>query len=117
MLLTSFYFRDQDIIDEFVVFITPTPLQLEIFRKILNPEKMADMIEQSSTAESLALIGVLTKISNSPILLKATAESTKEKDKSMFHKRNFTEAASLVPENAKVDDMNLSGMKYLFDFL
>ncbi|KAJ3574655.1 hypothetical protein NP233_g1623 [Leucocoprinus birnbaumii] len=93
---------------EYVVFITPTTLQLEIFRRILNPDRMDDLIEQSTTAESLALIGVLTKISNSPILLRATAESAKEKEKSMFHKRNFTEAARLVPENAQIDDMNLS---------
>lgn len=100
--------------DEYVVFITPTPLQLEIFRRILNPDKMDDLIEQSTTAESLALIGVLTKISNSPILLRATAESAKDKEKSMFHKRSFTEAANLVPEAAQIDDMNLSGMSSSF---
>ncbi|KXN90194.1 DNA repair and recombination protein RAD54B [Leucoagaricus sp. SymC.cos] len=94
---------------EYVVFIAPTPLQLEIFRRILNPDKMDDLIDNSTTAESLALIGVLTKISNSPILLKATAESAKEKEKSMFQKRNFTEAAKLIPGDARVDDMNLSG--------
>jgi DNA repair and recombination protein RAD54B len=98
------------VLDEYVVFITPTPLQLEIFRRILNPDKMEDLIEQSTTAESLALIGVLTKISNSPILLRATAESARDKEKSMFHKRNFTEAANLVPQNAQIDDMSLSGM-------
>ncbi|KAF9451278.1 RAD54B protein [Macrolepiota fuliginosa MF-IS2] len=94
---------------EYVVFITPTPLQLEIFRKILNPDKMDDLIEQSTTAESLAMIGVLTKISNSPILLRATAENAKGKPSSMFHKRNFTDATSLVPENAHIEDMKLSG--------
>jgi DNA repair and recombination protein RAD54B len=96
--------------DEYVIFVTPTSLQLEIFRRILNPDKMDDLIEQSTTAESLALIGVLTKISNSPILLKATAESAKEKEKSMFHKRNFIEVAKLVPADAQINDMTLSGM-------
>lgn len=70
---------------------------------------MDALIEQSTTAESLALIGVLTKISNSPILLRATAENAKEKESSMFHKRNFTDAAKLVPPDAQIDDMYLSG--------
>jgi len=102
--------QSSSVADEYVVFITPTQLQLEIFHKILNPDRVDDLIEQSSTAESLALIGILTKISNSPILLKATAESVKEKERSMFHKRNFTEAANLVPKEAQIDDMSLSGM-------
>lgn len=102
------------VIDEYIIFITPTPLQLEIFHKILSPDRVDDLIEQSTTAESLALIGILTKISNSPILLRATAESAKEKERSMFHKRNFTEAANLVPEKAQIDDMSLSGMLVSF---
>jgi len=106
--------QSRSVIDEYVVFITPTSLQLEIFHKILSPDRVDDLIEQSSTAESLALIGILTKISNSPILLKATAESVKEKERSMFHKRNFTEAANLVPKDAQIDDMNLSGMFIYF---
>jgi len=102
--------QSSSVIDEYVVFVTPTPLQLEIFHKILNPDGVDDLIEQNTTAESLALIGILTKISNSPILLKATAESVEKKERSMFHKRNFTEAANLVPKEAQIDDMNLSGM-------
>lgn len=98
-------------IDEYVVFVAPTPLQLEIFRRILNPDEMDDLIEQSTTAESLALIGILTKVSNSPILLRATAESAKGKENNgIFHKRNFTSAANLVPKNAEIEDMSLSGM-------
>ena len=109
-----FLSQSSSVIDEYVVFITPTLLQLEIFRKILNPDRVDDLIDQSTTAESLALIGILTKISNSPILLKATAESVKGKERSMFHKRNFTEAANLVPKEAQIDDMNLSGMLISF---
>ncbi|KAF8197967.1 RAD54B protein [Pholiota molesta] len=58
---------------EFVVFVTPTALQLEMFSKILNPSKLDDLI-QKSNADSLALTTILRKISNSPILLKATAD-------------------------------------------
>ncbi len=59
--------------DEYVVFITPTDLQVSIFSKLLQPDKLEDLV-QGSTAESLALMNLLTKVSNSPILLKATAD-------------------------------------------
>jgi len=41
------------------VFVTPTRLQLAIFAKIL---KIGGEVAGSSTAESLALIGLLTKV-------------------------------------------------------
>jgi DNA repair and recombination protein RAD54B len=70
---------------------------------------MDALIEQNTTAESLALIGILTKISNSPILLKAMAANAKGKENSMFQKRNVADAAKLVPAGAQVEDMSLSG--------
>jgi DNA repair and recombination protein RAD54B len=70
---------------------------------------MDDLIEQNSTAESLALIGILTKISNSPILLKAMAANAQGKKDSMFQKRNIADAARLVPDGAQIEDMSLSG--------
>lgn len=95
---------------EFVVFITPTPLQLEMFSKILNPKRLDDLI-QSSTAESLALINILTKISNSPILLKATADSIKSKSGSLpsMQQASVVEALNLLPDNAHIADVALSG--------
>ncbi|KJA27752.1 hypothetical protein HYPSUDRAFT_34887 [Hypholoma sublateritium FD-334 SS-4] len=95
---------------EFVVFITPTPLQLEMFSKILNPNRLDDLI-QSSTAESLALINILTKISNSPILLKATADSIKSKSGSLpsMQQSSVVEALNLLPDNAHIADVASSG--------
>lgn len=98
-------------LDEYVVFVTPTALQLSIFTKILHPDKLDDLA-QSSTAESLALINMLTKVSNSPILLKATADKAKAKDGSSIktiQKVGVDEALRLLPERAQIDDVSLSG--------
>ena len=99
------------ILAEYVVFITPTVLQLSMFYKILNPDKLDDLI-QSSTAESLALINILTKISNSPILLKATADNAKNKMNGSVDpvKRGaVADALNLLPVKAHIADMSLSG--------
>ncbi|KAK7057394.1 SNF2 family N-terminal domain-containing protein [Favolaschia claudopus] len=96
---------------EYVVFVTPTKLQLSIFSKILNPTKLDDLI-QSSTAESLAMIGMLTKVSNSPILLKATVDKQKAEGGDMrnaIKRAGVDDALKLLPENAQVEDMSLSG--------
>ena len=92
--------------------MTPTALQLSIFSKILNPDKL-DNIIQDSTAESLALINMLTKISNSPILLKAVADKAKSKvnhgGDNVAKTTVVQEAVKLLPEGARVEDMSLSG--------
>lgn len=97
--------------DEYVVFITPTQLQLSIFEKMLSSDKLDNLV-RNSTAESLALINMLTKISNSPILLKATADQARLKAQQTGDtvKRNaIEEALKLLPERAQVDDLSLSG--------
>ncbi|KAJ7782862.1 P-loop containing nucleoside triphosphate hydrolase protein [Mycena metata] len=96
---------------EYVVFVTPTRLQLSIFSKILNPDKLDDLA-QSSTAESLALISMLTKVSNSPILLKATADKEKAAGvdvRNAIKRAGVDEALKLLPENAQIEDVSLSG--------
>jgi len=99
------------LVAEYVVFVSPTSLQLNMFSAILHPKKLDDLM-QSSTAESLALINILTKISNSPILLKATADSIKGKkdDGQSVQRRAVLDALELLPEKTHVADMNLSGM-------
>ncbi|KAJ7039247.1 SNF2 family N-terminal domain-containing protein [Mycena alexandri] len=100
---------------EYVVFITPTRLQLSIFSKILNPDKLDDLA-RSSTAESLALIGMLTKVSNSPILLKATADKEKAAGgdvRNAIKRAGVEEALKLLPENAQIEDVSLSGTPLL----
>jgi DNA repair and recombination protein RAD54B len=97
--------------DEYIVFVTPTSLQLSIFSRILHPDKLDDLA-QSSTAESLALINMLTKVSNSPILLKATADKAKvgTNDRcSTLQKASLDDALKLLPERVQVDDVSLSG--------
>ncbi|PIL37156.1 hypothetical protein GSI_00848 [Ganoderma sinense ZZ0214-1] len=96
---------------EYVVFITPTKLQLSIFEKFLSNDKL-DSLVRNSTAESLALINMLTKISNSPILLKATADQAKLKVQqggNAVKQNAIEEALQLLPERAQVEDVSLSG--------
>lgn len=105
--------------DEYVVFITPTQLQLSIFNKILNADKLDNLV-RNSTAESLALINMLTKISNSPILLKATVDQAKSKGNqagNMIKRNAIEEALKLLPERAQVEDVSLSGIMVLFCWL
>ena len=92
------------------MFITPTQLQRDIFHKILTADKLDNLV-RNSTAESLALIGMLTKISNSPILLKATADKAKQKGAQgdIIKRTVVEEALSLMPEHAQVEDVSLSG--------
>ena len=97
--------------DEYVVFIAPTKLQLSIFDKFLSNDKL-DSLVRNSTAESLALINMLTKISNSPILLKATADQAKLKVQqggNVVKQNAIEEALQLLPERAQVEDVSLSG--------
>ncbi|KAH9998501.1 P-loop containing nucleoside triphosphate hydrolase protein [Russula compacta] len=97
---------------EYVVFVTPTALQLSIFSKILHPNRLDNIIEHS-TAESLALINILTKISNSPILLKAVADKAKARisqgQDNLERTTVVEEAVKLLPERAQVENLSLSG--------
>lgn len=104
--------RDATILDnylppktEYVVFVKPTQLQVSMFQKILT--KNIDDWVGSSTSESLAMINVLTKISNSPILLKATADKSKENSNSIM-RPGVEEAVKLLP-HSRVEDLGLSG--------
>ncbi|KIJ67587.1 hypothetical protein HYDPIDRAFT_127687 [Hydnomerulius pinastri MD-312] len=95
-------------VDEYVVFITPSKLQLSMFAAILNPEKLDTLIE-GSTAESLALIGMLTKVSNSPVLLKAQVDKARASKAQPIIRPGVTEALQLLPEKAQIEDFSLSG--------
>lgn len=97
--------------DEYVVFVTPTKLQLSIFQKLLSADKLDNLV-RNSTAESLALINMLTKISNSPILLKATVDHARSKAEvggDVVKQNALQEALTLLPGNARVEDVGLSG--------
>ena len=93
------------------MFITPTKVQLSIFEKLLSHDRLDNLV-RNSTAESLAMINMLTKISNSPILLKATADQARRKvlQGGDVVKRNaIEEALKSVPDGAQVEDVSLSG--------
>ncbi|KAG6378110.1 P-loop containing nucleoside triphosphate hydrolase protein [Boletus reticuloceps] len=93
---------------EYVVFVTPSKLQLSMFATILKPEKL-DTIIEGSTAESLALIGTLTKVSNSPVLLKAQLDKARTSKGEHMTRPGITEAVKLLPERAQIEDFSLSG--------
>ncbi|KAF9515524.1 hypothetical protein BS47DRAFT_1293769 [Hydnum rufescens UP504] len=92
--------------NEYVVFVRPTSLQLGMFAKILNPDKLDDLIG-ASTAKSLALIGRLKQLCNSPVLLRSTSDE-KEEIQSTANAA-IKNALGLLPESAQMDDMTLSG--------
>ncbi|KAN0090963.1 P-loop containing nucleoside triphosphate hydrolase protein [Tylopilus felleus] len=93
---------------EYVVFVTPSKLQLSMFATILKPEKLDSLI-QGSTAESLALMGTLTKVSNSPVLLKAQLDKARISKEEHKIRPGITEAVELLPERAQIEDFSLSG--------
>ncbi|KAI0036857.1 P-loop containing nucleoside triphosphate hydrolase protein [Vararia minispora EC-137] len=94
---------------EYVVFVTPTALQLLIFSKILNPDKL-DHIIHDSTADALAMITLLNKISNSPILLKAvTDKGQRTGEAPSTRTASVQEAVKLLPAGAQPEDVALSG--------
>ena len=98
-----------------MIFVTPTKLQLSMFAAILRPEQINELT-QGSTAESLALINTLTKISNSPILLKATADKMKATagDRgACMQQSGVREALSMLPSSSEIFDMTLSGEPFV----
>jgi DNA repair and recombination protein RAD54B len=87
---------------------------MSIFELILKPDKLNNIIH-SSTVESLALINMLTKISNSPFLLKAVADkvrSARNEDSSTVKKAVVLESVKLLPAGAQANDFSLSGMSF-----
>ncbi|KAJ2913251.1 hypothetical protein MD484_g7183, partial [Candolleomyces efflorescens] len=98
---------------EYVVFVTPTALQVSMFSAILSPDRLDDLT-RGSTADALALINILTKICNSPILLKATADSAKAKSgdgpgPAVLRRGGVQESLKMIPPGVEVGDMRLSG--------
>jgi hypothetical protein len=91
---------------EYVVFITPTALQLSIFQRILRAD-VVDELVAGSTAESLARIQMLTKIAGSPVLLRAAADKAKNDGKEKD--RVLMDAVKLLPERVFPEDVSLSG--------
>lgn len=100
--------------DEYVVFITPTRVQTKILLKILNKDILDPLIKNNMT-DSLAMMGLLQKICNSPILLKATVDKNKGKEKNQDANASaILDALAYLPARPQVEDVSLSGLTRLF---
>ena len=102
---------------DYVVFVSPTRLQLAMLSKILSKDAV-NRLAHSSTAKSLAAIGSLMKLCNSPMLLMKNRESISlvarpEAKQSDSEDDLNTDAISLattcIPKEAKFADVSLSG--------
>lgn len=82
-----------------------------MFTAVLDAEKL-DMLIENSTAESLALINILTKISSSPVLLKAQLDKAKATKSGVIRLPGVAEALKLLPEKMHVEDVSISGKHY-----
>lgn len=85
-----------------------------MFAEILQPDVLNSLIG-GSTARSLAMITMLTKLCNSPILLKASLEkrneqATRDGSDDRCEGSAYEAALKLLPANAKLEDVGLSGV-------
>lgn len=85
-----------------------------MFTKILQTDVLNSLLG-GSTARSLAMITMLTKLCNSPILLKASLEKrnqlvTKTASEEGCEGSAYEAALRLLPQNSQLHDVGLSGM-------
>lgn len=93
---------------EYVVFVKPSDLQLSIYAQILGRKSLEGLIEGSMT-RSLALINNLTKISNSPLLLRIN-EDDKVGEDGFSSRGCLQDVIRLLPHGATLEDFSLSGL-------
>lgn len=95
------------------MFITPTRVQTKILTKILNKDTLDPLIKNNMT-DSLAMMGLLQKICNSPILLKATVDRNKGRENQGANANAVLDALAYLPARPQVEDVSLSGLTHLF---
>ncbi|KIJ39853.1 hypothetical protein M422DRAFT_780869 [Sphaerobolus stellatus SS14] len=96
---------------EYVVFVKPTELQLSVYAQILEPTSLNTLMK-GPMARSLAMINKLTKISNSPLLLRVKDDDLKideNENSDAGSSSNVQDAVRLLPKGASLDDVSLSG--------
>lgn len=99
---------------EYVVFVSPTRIQLAMLSKILSKDAV-NKLAHSSTAKSLAAIGSLMKLCNSPMLLMknglpANKPGGKQGDSGDDPDSDaISQAITCIPREAKFADVSLSG--------
>ena len=92
-----------------MVFITPTRVHTKILMRILAKDNLDPLIK-NSMADSLAMMGLLQKICNSPILLKATVDKNKGKGNQDANASAILDALTYLPPRPQVEDVSLSGL-------
>ncbi|WVQ97167.1 hypothetical protein IAU59_004277 [Kwoniella sp. CBS 9459] len=97
--------------NEYVVFVAPSPLQLSVLSSLLNPSIVSGFI-RGYGAQSLALIDLMRKISNSPMLLKKKDEDGIATDDLGTA---ISAAKSAIPLDTNVNDVNTSGKMVALD--
>ena len=77
--------------------------------RILTKDNLDPLIKNSMT-DSLAMMSLLQKICNSPILLKATADKNKGKENHDANASAISDALTYLPARPQVEDVSLSGL-------
>lgn len=98
-----------------MVFVRPTPLQLRLFSVILNPDVVDDAVQ--NITKSLSLINTLTKVCNSPMLLKKGDDIpfAAAAPESKAVPNNIKAVLSLLPQDAEMGNFALSGKLSLLE--
>nr|KIR48900.1 DNA repair and recombination protein RAD54B [Cryptococcus bacillisporus CA1280] len=97
---------------EYVIFVAPSLLQLRVLSNLLDPSIVRSFI-RGHGAQSLALIDLMRKISNSPMLLKRKDDELARADDDLG---SATSAAiSAIPGDTNVNDVTTSGKMLLLD--
>lgn len=92
--------------DELVVFCSPTPLQIQIYRNILDSSFLRQVFRGDAT-NHLLLIGVLRKLCNTPELLLPILEG-KDNEESAARVM-LGKSVDLFPKKRIPSDVGLSG--------
>ncbi|TYJ57577.1 hypothetical protein B9479_001659 [Cryptococcus floricola] len=102
---------------EYVVFIAPSKLQLSVLSRLLDPKIVGKFI-RGHGAQSLALIDIMRKISNSPMLLRKKDEETGDNGRTDSDLSTAKSAAlSAIPASTHINDVNNSGKMLVLDKL
>nr|XP_018999813.1 DNA repair and recombination protein RAD54B [Kwoniella mangroviensis CBS 8507]OCF63274.1 DNA repair and recombination protein RAD54B [Kwoniella mangroviensis CBS 8507] len=98
--------------NEYVLFVAPSLLQLSVLARLLNPSIVGGFIRGGAGTQSLALIDMMRKISNSPMLLRK-----KDDEGSMSDEIGsaLSEAKSAIPLDINVNDVTTSGKMLVLD--
>ncbi|BEJ00714.1 hypothetical protein CcaverHIS631_0505710 [Cutaneotrichosporon cavernicola] len=91
---------------EYVLFVAPSTLQLEVFRRLLGGSRdVTAMLRGMSSTQSLATIDLLRKVANSPTLLRKKEDGSRDEDALDL----VQSALSVIPPKTRTVDATISG--------